>query len=493
MSSARSLVQAPRRAVEGARFTLVARALGRWRSRPRYPEQRTSSGPSSPTEALESALANSAFELAAQLAEPLCARLDALAPNRRGRACVAVLDTFVMLGQRERAHVLAARHRAELAAFSQGVGRLECLGIACPLQLGDGTWNLLGASLRTHEGTLAADDLVHLVGRRPWAHLSTPELGLLCFSALWPSEPQLAIEFLRRFLLCQGLSTGIGLAEAPAVASTLDALARLRGRPGRHRQGGPLVSVVVPAYGAAATLGYALDSLLAQTHTALEILVADDASQDETLEVMKRYADDPRVRLFRSSENQGAYNVRNQLVARARGQLVAFHDADDWALPERIAEQVAALRRTRAQAVVTGLLRVTARGQIAFFKNQRATRLSRVSLLLRREAFGFLGGFRSARVGADLELAAKLSATWGPRALVRLRAPYMLSRLAEGSAIATPGTEASVDGYRAPVRRAYGQLVFDRYQGGGTLADAAIDERLRELGNWQAPAELMPV
>jgi glycosyltransferase involved in cell wall biosynthesis len=250
---------------------------------------------------------------------------------------------------------------------------------------------------------------------------------------------------------------------------------------------------VVAAYDAGATLGYAIESLLDQTHTALEILIGDDESRDETREVMQRYARDPRVRLFRSRGNQGAYNVRAQLAAHARGEFISFHDADDWAFPSRIAAQVAALSRSGTRAVVGGLLRVTPEGNVQFFKNQRAVRLSRVSLMLRRETFLALGGFRSALVGADHEFAAKLRATYGERAIVRLKAPLMLSRFAPGSAIASRGTESAPDGYRSPVRRAYAQLAFDRYVRGHNVTDQEMDERLREVGNWRAPTGLEPL
>lgn len=472
------------------RYAVAERAVGLWRARPQFqpPPRRPNFNDARYVEIVDSALAAGALESVGDALEALCAQLPQLPAEARGRACRVAVDGLLMLGERGRALELALANRAELERSAQGVGRLECLGLSCGLRCGDGSWNLLGASLKLRERSLDAGALAGEMRTSPWPCLLTPELSLLFFNALWPGEPQQALRFLNRFFRAYG-SRGplqLDLREEPR-----DLLAVLRNR-ARFGARGPLVSIVVAAYNAGPTLGYALDSLLAQTHAALEILVADDGSTDETAEVMQRYAREPRVRLFRSESNQGAYNVRNQLAAQARGEFLAFHDADDWALPCRVATQLQALRATSARGSLTSLLRVGATGEVRFFKNQRAVRLSRISLLLRRETFAELGGFRSVRVGGDYDLAEKLSSTWGERALVRSKAPLMLSRFAAGSATATLGTESAEDGYSAPLRRAYSQLVFERYRAGRAISPERFEQRLRETNNWLAPTALRP-
>ncbi|MGB9128232.1 MAG: glycosyltransferase [Thiobacillus sp.] len=96
----------------------------------------------------------------------------------------------------------------------------------------------------------------------------------------------------------------------------------------------PTISVVIPAYNAAVTLPRALDSVLAQTWPAHEIIVVDDGSTDATGEVVKGYAG--RVRYVRQ-DNAGPSAARNQGVAAASGEWIAFLDADDWYYPERLA------------------------------------------------------------------------------------------------------------------------------------------------------------
>ena len=111
-----------------------------------------------------------------------------------------------------------------------------------------------------------------------------------------------------------------------------------------------LVSVVVPAYNAAATLAHTLEATLAQTYRNLEILVVDDGSRDASGSIAREFAlRDPRVRLLRKA-NGGLSSARNHGVAHARGDLIALLDADDLWHPEKIAKQVAALRGAGGQA-----------------------------------------------------------------------------------------------------------------------------------------------
>src|SRR5437868_5554421 len=89
----------------------------------------------------------------------------------------------------------------------------------------------------------------------------------------------------------------------------------------------PLVSVVIPAYNAAATIRRAVDSALAQTYHPIEVIVIDDCSHDATPEIMSAYADG-RIRLLRLPYNHGAGGVLNPGIAIAEGEYIAFLDAD---------------------------------------------------------------------------------------------------------------------------------------------------------------------
>jgi glycosyltransferase involved in cell wall biosynthesis len=100
----------------------------------------------------------------------------------------------------------------------------------------------------------------------------------------------------------------------------------------------PLVSVVIPAYNAARTLPETLDSVFAQTFGDYEIIVVDDGSTDETPELLAGYGEKLQV-VHKPNEGKPAA-ARNRGVAVARGEYVAFLDADDLWRPEKLARQI---------------------------------------------------------------------------------------------------------------------------------------------------------
>jgi len=99
----------------------------------------------------------------------------------------------------------------------------------------------------------------------------------------------------------------------------------------------PTVSVVIPAYNAAPWIAETLDSVLAQTFLDFEVIVVDDGSSDKTPEVVAGYGS--RVRYLRK-ENGGAASARNVGIRAARGSYIAFVDADDLWLPEKLQLQM---------------------------------------------------------------------------------------------------------------------------------------------------------
>ncbi|QDV39638.1 glycosyltransferase family 2 protein [Tautonia plasticadhaerens] len=106
----------------------------------------------------------------------------------------------------------------------------------------------------------------------------------------------------------------------------------------------PTVSVLMPAYNAARHLEQAVRSILGQGFDDLELLVIDDGSDDDTPALLRRLAEaDPRLHAL-SRPNAGIVATRNQLLAMARGELLAVMDSDDVAEPGRIARQVDYLR-----------------------------------------------------------------------------------------------------------------------------------------------------
>ncbi len=117
--------------------------------------------------------------------------------------------------------------------------------------------------------------------------------------------------------------------------------------------------MLMPAFNAERFLARAVDSVLAQTHEDLELVVVDDGSKDRTFELLQDYArKDPRVRPLRNSQNVGIVGTRNRAFAEAdpKSAYFAIMDADDVCLPERLALQLDFLRAQPDHALVGGNL-----------------------------------------------------------------------------------------------------------------------------------------
>ena len=116
-----------------------------------------------------------------------------------------------------------------------------------------------------------------------------------------------------------------------------------------------MVSVVMPCYNGADFISETIDSVLAQTYENWELLIIDDGSSDNSLEIVKSYAaTDPRIRPI-SQANAGSAAARNNGIKQARGQYIALLDSDDLWLPEFLESQITFMKsknasiRSRAQ------------------------------------------------------------------------------------------------------------------------------------------------
>lgn len=116
----------------------------------------------------------------------------------------------------------------------------------------------------------------------------------------------------------------------------------------------PTVSVILPVYNAERYVAKTVESVLAQTFTDFELLITDDGSTDHSFAILQPYAaQDARIQLVRQ-QNQGISKTRNQMMAQARGELIAVIDHDDIALRDRFQLQVDFLNRHPEVVCVSG-------------------------------------------------------------------------------------------------------------------------------------------
>ena len=203
------------------------------------------------------------------------------------------------------------------------------------------------------------------------------------------------------------------------------------------RSRGPLVGVIMPVLNARTTLPLALNSVLGQSHRALEVLVVDNGSTDNSQDYVMMIAKaDSRVRLVDGSADPGAYAARNLGLSKSAGDLITVHDADDWSHPNKIALQVKALRRAEVVASASSWVRADSRLRFDIWHGGRGYLHRNVSsLLLKRAVVDQLGYWDRVRVGADTEYYDRICAVFGSEAIAQVCPNVALSfgRIAEGS------------------------------------------------------------
>lgn len=157
------------------------------------------------------------------------------------------------------------------------------------------------------------------------------------------------------------------------------------------------ISVIVPVFNGARYLTDAIDSILAQTYTDLEVLIVDDGSTDETSAVAQRY---PRPVYYHYQPNAGLSAARNTGLVKTTGPLVAFLDADDMWHPDKIAIQVRQLERNpdvdavfaHMESFISPDLTAEARSRLARPPAPQPA-WSAGTMLIRRTALEAVGGF----------------------------------------------------------------------------------------------------
>lgn len=106
-------------------------------------------------------------------------------------------------------------------------------------------------------------------------------------------------------------------------------------------QKSPLVSVITPTYNSEAYIQQTIESVKNQKYQNWEMIIVDDCSKDNTVEIVKNEAEkDERIRLIQLQKNSGAAVARNTAIRNAKGKYIAFLDSDDLWYPEKLEKQV---------------------------------------------------------------------------------------------------------------------------------------------------------
>lgn len=141
----------------------------------------------------------------------------------------------------------------------------------------------------------------------------------------------------------------------------------------------PIVSVIMPVYNSETTVEQAVASVQAQVFTAWELILIEDGSQDSSARICAALAAaDPRIRLLRQPCNTGAAAARNAGLAAAQGRYIAFLDADDRWLEEKLQRQIPYMQQSGIPLCYSGFLRQKGAQQ---HRVRVPTRVTRAELL----------------------------------------------------------------------------------------------------------------
>ncbi|MCQ0090552.1 glycosyltransferase [Roseovarius sp. M141] len=223
-----------------------------------------------------------------------------------------------------------------------------------------------------------------------------------------------------------------------------------------HR--GPLVSVLMPARNAATTIETALRSLMAQSWHALEILVIDNGSTDDTRAMVARLGQtDPRIRLLDGAQAPGAYAARNIGLAAAGGAFITVQDADDWSHPARIAFQVRRLlRKPAAAASVSHWVRATPDLRFTrWWGDAGLVHRNTSSLMIRAALRDTLGFWDRTRAGADTEYWQRIRHVHGDTAVSEVRPGLPLAFGRQTDSSLTRHGDTNIASLRMGARRSY--------------------------------------
>ncbi len=111
--------------------------------------------------------------------------------------------------------------------------------------------------------------------------------------------------------------------------------------------GEPFVSVIIPTYNRGKRISDSISSVLNQTYKNFELIIVDDCSTDNTMDVLKKI-NDPRIVILRQPKNMGACAARNRGIDESRGSIIAFQDSDDLWNERKLERQISELYNNRA-------------------------------------------------------------------------------------------------------------------------------------------------
>ncbi|MEC8720877.1 MAG: glycosyltransferase family 2 protein [Candidatus Thermoplasmatota archaeon] len=179
-----------------------------------------------------------------------------------------------------------------------------------------------------------------------------------------------------------------------------------------------LVSVIMTAHKYNPMMDTAVYSVLNQSHSNLELLIIDDASEKEDVVKYQKYLDDSRVKIIRQDMNSGTYPGRNRGLSEAKGEFISFIDSDDWQHPQKLEKCLERLdQNEKLIATLDSYVRLYPNGNLAKVGSWFVRKCLMGIVWKTGPLINTLGGFDEVRVSADSELLERAETIFGKEAI----------------------------------------------------------------------------
>ncbi|PIT82119.1 glycosyltransferase family A protein [Limnohabitans sp. 15K] len=249
----------------------------------------------------------------------------------------------------------------------------------------------------------------------------------------------------------------------------------------------PKVSVIMTAFNSSGTISKSIDSVISQSLSDIELIVVDDFSSDNTVEIVNSYAArDSRVTCLRLYENRGTYWAKNLGILHSKGEVIALHDSDDISEKDRLSLQYDLLINSNLNFCYTNWIRVDKEGSPVLNRGLRE-RLGYPTLAFKKEILDDFGFFDTTRIAADDEFHSRIKMRYGAKSFIHLNKVCYVAPLAENSLTGKNPVHMDLKNIADPLsflsddRKIYVERYKRWHENSGNLAKLSFPARFREF------------
>lgn len=245
------------------------------------------------------------------------------------------------------------------------------------------------------------------------------------------------------------------------------------------------VSIIIPAYNAEDLIHIPLESLLNQTLQNIEIIVVDDCSTDQTVDIVQSYAKkDSRIRFIQKPKNEGAYAARNTGLQYVTGDFITIHDSDDWSHSQKLEIQLKELLNApEAVASISFLARVLPDAtpiNAGSLLGSKFLIMNSSSLMIHKSVMEKLGSWDLVRAAGDSEFIWRIEEAFGPRSIIRVCEDVPLSLALSDEYSLTGMSTTHIKTIMFGLRRTYREAFEWWHQQAKSLQDFMLDPKKEE-------------